>query len=631
MDSRVALRKVAVFALALMVVSSVAISGVGPVDDDFSPVEEAEAFALSATILIGAGVSVAAGSVATCYITDCHVTEEDIEEIQEDEAAQQEADLAASVKSKRDSSQRFRTGIHNFLQDGRTMASIHAKTEIVRMVNNGTTDPSTIENAVNDTIADYYAVRERNLISQYNSHIYQTQYVVNSSHNDSGVSNHVAYISNETTDAHPSTNYDPAVLWNISLHQQRNYTLTNGTNVSAAYLGVTYDDYFTNSGGHHNYNYTYYGLHHTNLTGPGGETAIDRPVRVSNVSHPDVDRNVSGAEVLNVTAYENNLDEIENASTAMQANYDESFVSTVTGAYAAGDINVSEVLNPEILAGSYAADYNQTGDSIYKWANLAMLGLDSPDLENVSYMNVSYNKPVNLTHVTLDFSGTPGSSEYTLSVLGPEVGSRSWTVDGAESIRIPAPREAIITISNGSSSASFDARPNVVTRYAEDGESITVDGLTATVTEVSATDRRTDAGMLFARDAPDGGFNVSETYNASNMSTAVFFSPKSRDGGVLRITGEFSIVSAVNDAGENVSVVDTESYNYQTKNASALIEQLKQIEDFRETVENATDDPTSGGLSGGFLSDFGLPSNPGAQLIILLIGGLAAASVLRRP
>jgi VCBS repeat-containing protein len=86
---------------------------------------------------------------------------------------------------------------------------------------------------------------------------------------------------------------------------------------------------------------------------------------------------------------------------------------------------------------------------------------------------------------------------------------------------------------------------------------------------------------------------------------------------VLRITGEFAITNAVNDAGENVSVVDTESYNYQTKNASALIEQLKQIEDFRETVENATDDPTGGGFAIN-IPGLGNVGAPGLGLIALL-------------
>jgi len=501
-----------------------------------------------------------------------------------------------------------------------------AKARIVEAINNGTTDTNTIQSEVNQTIEDYYSVREQNLISQYNSDMFQIEYAINTSLNDSGLNDRLVNLTTKENDNGMS---QVEILqlrsWDPSSSEDVNYTLVNGTKTTHRNIGANigmynyYHDEWTGyarNGSYGLYNWTYY-------KSSSSTDWYNSSIRVKNVSGPDIDRNISGSVVMNFTAYEQALGDIENAATQVKSNYDTSFVSSVVTSYNKGELNLSELLTPEQLAQDWATSYNQTGESIYKWANLAALGLDSPDLANVSYMNISYRKDVGQRHVTLNFSGSPTASTYDVTVIGPEVGTFTRSLNGSEDIRVPVGKEATVSVATDSDNATWDARPKPWMPYAHEGESKSVSGVTVTVEDHGPWDRRTEAGMLFAAESPSGGFQVGESYEASNWSS-VYFSPRGENTSIRQVVDDFTILNAVNDDGENLTVVKTRDYNYQTDNASDLKEQLRQLEELRKEIEKR-ETISGGGLLGNL---FG--GGAGASSGLILLALLGAALILLR-
>jgi hypothetical protein len=644
-------RRFATFLAALMVVTAgVGIASTGYLGDDaertaddLSLVQEADAFGIIAGVAaaaIGAGVVTAAYH----YLTDDSVSKEKAEEVESAETAQQKADMKSALISQRDSSQNFAKSTNNFVADSRSIASIKAKTRIVEMLNNGTTDTSTISTEVNETIEDYYAVRENNLIAQYQTHLEQLNYTVTVMNNDSSITDDFLYPGSDYAAGDTGGPDGENIVVNSCCGGGYNFssmtndsttlTLTNGSTVDVTLLDITYAhwSYSTNANGIvNNFNdRTYYGLNNSVdnwVSGVSFSTIAVRSIIDSNVT------DTGPKTVFNLTLYQNARSDIQAAASDMKANYNKSFITQVAGSYSAGEINTSDLLSPEALASEWSTKYNQTGESVYRWASLSALGLDIPDLVNTSYINLSYEKYTGDRHAVLNISGTSSASDITIDTLGGEVGANQYVVDAPTSgnstmVRIPAERNTTITISNDTGSVAFDSRPagKPWLPYVTSGESKTLGGTTITVKDTTKREVVTEPGMIFAQEGPDNGFNVSETYNATSMNGTVYFSPRGENESLQSVKGEFVIKEAFDDDGNSISTLKLRNYNYQTTNVSAIGEQLHALTDFRETVEKH--EPTITGGGGLFNLDWNKPFQ-GRSLVVIVLVGLAALAVVK--
>lgn len=644
-------RRFATFLVALMVVTAgVGIASTGYLGDDaertaddLSLVQEADAFGIIAGVAaaaIGAGVATAAYH----YLTDDSVSKEKAEEVEAAETAQQKADMKSSLISQRDSSQNFAKSTNNFVADSRSIASIKAKTRIVEMLNNGTTDTSTISTEVNETIEDYYAVRENNLIAQYQTHLEQLNYTVNVMNNDSSIADDFLYPGSDYAAGDTGGPDGENIVVNSCCGGGHNFTsmtndsttltLTNGSTVDVTVLNITYAQwmYDTNANGIVNFDHdsTYYGLNNPVdqwASGASFSTIDVRSITDSNVT------DTGPKTAFNLTHYLNARSNIQAAASDMKANYNQSFITQVAGSYSAGEINTSDLLSPEALASEWSTKYNQTGESVYRWASLSALGLDTPDLVNTSYINLSYEKYTGDRHAVLNISGTSSASNITIDTLGGEVGANQYVVDAPTSgnstmVRIPAERNTTITISNDTGSVAFDSRPagKPWLPYVTSGESKTLGGTTITVKDTTEREIVTEPGMIFAQEGPDNGFNVSETYNATSMNGTVYFSPRGENESLQSVKGEFVIKEAFDDDGNSISTLNLRNYNYQTTNVSAIGEQLHALTDFRETVEEH--EPTITGGGGLFNLDWSKPFQ-GRSLVVIVLVGLAALAVVK--
>jgi hypothetical protein len=134
--------------------------------------------------------------------------------------------------------------------------------------------------------------------------------------------------------------------------------------------------------------------------------------------------------------------------------------------------------------------------------------------------------------------------------------------------------------------------------------------------------------MLFARNPPNGKWEVGKTYNPKNISGPVQFA--SKDGSLRELEEPFTLDSATDKSGASRSTVETKDYNYRTANTSETREKYNRLLGLTGELQQRSESVESeggggGGSSGGSLPDwltqsfFGIPVWVFAALFLLAL------------
>lgn len=588
-------------------------TGLNDTLDDASPVSDAEAcggLCVGTALVIG---SLALGAVAGSQLDDDGISRETLQKIKSAETLQQKTDLHALADSSNQSAVEYRTQLSNSLLNSRSIASMEAKRAALKLLNNGTKNATKVRNAMHEAIEDYYAVYQHNLITKFSSHSAQIGYILEAAHNDSGISNTFVDPASFYTDVPGGAGVSGEQSENFYGVGNTTVELVNGESVNetviqwhlhaeAYYDGGSngYADAIVNVGFGSNASIN------PQITADGTNTystiRLENPFMVQAVSGSDEASQYPESVALDARAYNQSMADILGQIDQMEANYNLSFAQELVAGYKAGTLNASDIVTPEMLARDFSTSYNETGASIYQWASLASMGLDSPDLANTSYMEVNYYKSTPVRYVTLTANGTPSApTPYNISVGGEVVGQLFEDANDT-SARVPIPVDV-----NNSKIGDQPPTVNIVTygglstawgsQEVDAGETLQVEGVNITASKPGRYKRVTEKGMLFARNAPNGTWEVGETYNASTIPGTEFFAPAGKYTRVTRMSGNFTIEQIVTDSGSTVTNLSTRDYNYQTSNASEYVSQLQSLEDVRKDAESR--EPTVGGGSGG--------------------------------
>lgn len=560
-------------------------TGLNDTLDDASPVSDADACG---------GVCVTAVAVGSVMIYETFldndgggVPKQKVEKIQSLEAQQQKLDLHALAVSAHENAEQFRNTMSNGLLESRSIASMKAKKVALEMLNNGTHNATKLTNAMHESINDYYAVRERNMIAAAQAQTAQLQYIVNASRNDSNIRS--PFLDTWWIDRFDfgwATEFE-------TIHD--NVTLVNGTTVNVTQL------YSKDS--HSQYT-------HQAVVGPGGyeKTSFrhlegDEQETLSvQVDGPNESLSAPETVVYNYKSWGLLRNDIQQQAEQMRTNYNISFAQQLIDGWRTGKLTSSDIVTPEMLAQDYSTAYNKTGASVYQWASLASMGLDSPDIANVSHMTVDYIKSTDLRYVTLTPSGNlTALAPVNLSVGGEQVATLVDENGTKHSVRVPIPLDTNESkLGNQPPTVTLSTYDGFKQQWSsarvENGETTTIEGLDVTASKAGHFLRVTESGMLFARNAPNGTWQTGTTYNASTISGTEFFAPAGKFTRITRMSGNFTIQKIVTDSGESVGNISTRNYNYQTANASEFTSQLQALEDIRKDTESR--EPTVGGGSG---------------------------------
>lgn len=581
------------------------------------PVEACGGICIGA-VAVGAA---AAGTAAGAWLNG-GVDREDVEEVIDAEIKQQRIDLSQSARATQQGADTFITQQNNTITDSRAIASQKAKAKLARMLNNGTTDPQTLSNAVNQTIDDYYSRTQQTLLVQQRAHLAQMAYIRNTTNADVDMDS-ILRMENLKQDTYEGFLSSPGDSF-----PKKEMTLVNGSSTTrravvaqaqdGSYLytldwsGV-YGNYYWESASINSSNYL------TSLGSRasfGAEFAMNaKAISTSNDSLKAQPESI----VYRDFQYAKLWVEMDEAATQMKNNYDLNYVDSVAAQYQAGEIESSDLVSPEVLANEWGTSYNQTGDSIYKWANYVALGLEAPDLNKTDSITVQYNRDPDIRTVKLEATTAGSETPLNATLTFPDGNQTKRTLVDENGTSTPATLE--IPESDGPAYKDIDisfTTPSSGTTvpFSPDGTTTSVGD--HTVTQSTVTSKQvTERGLLFAPNAP-AEWESGTTYSTNNLGTVYFARTEAPLGDeIVPVDGSFTVQNITTESGAQVDNITTRNYNKQTADASEFVNQTQNAKKVRVVVEtNEPDLSGGGGLFGGF-SLFGLPG----PMVLVLIGG----------
>lgn len=258
------------------------------------------------------------------------------------------------------------TSFENYLDDTSSIALMEGKNAYIRALNNGSNKTVAL-GAADDAIEEYYAVKQRNLISSWETNVELYTSAQKTGANTTGMTAKFVGPANENLEYYETELADP---WNESL------TLLNGTTVDYVALNGRIEQGGSSQSG-------------TIIELTSGERSFDGE-QYSAFAVEAANSSLENLEFWNFAQYESRWSEIGTQSTDVKAQI-ETFVNNTFDSYQQGDINSTELVDPYLGARDYSAE---NASQFQSWAlrSLTALGLDSPDnLSSVGRMNVSAN------------------------------------------------------------------------------------------------------------------------------------------------------------------------------------------------------------------------------------------------
>lgn len=353
------------------------------------------------------------------------------------------ADIYASGLALADMQQGQQVALGNNLEYSRTVVRASAKAEALRQFQNGSNE-SVAMAAVNDTIEEYYATLQANLLETHEAQLAQVEYNLNAE-NQEGVN--VLWFEGSNNNLEPwGEQLDLA--WSLSsgsdgLAAWQNYStsLVNGTTVN--YTGFTQE-----GGGEYEFLDT-----------------VDDTAEIG-VSPDQNEANVYLA--YDGEYYKESWNEIESLTTGVKSNAS-TYVSNLYATYDNySDMNISEVIDPLTMAQEFNTNLNTTGSYGWQAAEIGLTGIEGSVNESftIQYTPFSNHTPVNMpanlnvtsepsyryqTGQTVNISGTFFTSWAPSSTNGSFVTGTTYNTSNANS-----PVMFIVQTQNGTHTAELD-------------------------------------------------------------------------------------------------------------------------------------------------------------------------------
>lgn len=349
----------------VLLVGAAAFGGVaGP---GTSPVGSAEAQPL-------AGCAVAQyGPVVVSDVTGLFCNEPDTDTLEGIDAQETKKSIYDQASIQKQNNNFVNTAYSNYLNDTQSIALMEGKNAYIRALENGSAE-AVARNHATEAVADYYATKQKNLISLWNTTITVLDSSFQTAKNTTGISNDYVYLL--IKDGVGSIN--EATIQGFYTNKAQ---LVNGNTVDHRVVESKYDGSAVNT------TITY-------PNGPSGDSVLGFRVRPPNDNYDTL----NFLDPRDVTSRWN---EIETQNDEVQSQLD-AFVNNTYSSYQQGEINSSDLVDPYLGA----RDYDSKNSSSWTLRTLSSLGVAPPeDLSNVGRMNVSVG---NVTYTgTLMSDGTP--------------------------------------------------------------------------------------------------------------------------------------------------------------------------------------------------------------------------------
>lgn len=303
--------------------------------------------------------------------------ESTIEDMKASDQNQSKVDIYSSATGLKSGSEAWEAPFNNYLNDTESVAWMKAEVAIAEAYEEGKAE-SQAKVAARQAIANYYAVKQKNLIEQFNVTLSQTQVLAEQANQEGlgsyqqggdGVKTGFINIPEGPSDGDGSTTYVGEV--------NRTVTLVNGNTTGA--MAIEFDD----SDAHSNPMYV-----SVNTKSTMTQTNPDYK-KYFRVEAPD-----SNYDPLNFFYYGRYTDKwnrIQTKNTNLQDEV-EVFVNATWDDYQNGEISASDVISRNTAMYEYGVRSGSENETLYNSvAGLALAGFDVPNLNNSGTMTIQYD------------------------------------------------------------------------------------------------------------------------------------------------------------------------------------------------------------------------------------------------
>ncbi|MFC7077896.1 hypothetical protein [Haloarcula halophila] len=306
------------------------------------------------------------------------------------DAQQVKTDIYSSATAVKSSTENYHTTQNNHLQDTATKARILGKQAYIRALNNGSSE-SVARLEAKDAVQDYYATKQKNIISQWETQVIHGKGLASVAKNESEISdNYASRIAGEWQGSLSHPTPVPVGYGDTTT----SITLANGETMSVLALDVRVS-YKTPVSTTEWDNKTVGPTTTSWVIEPQGDSVV---VKGAEVKRPNSDYN--NLRYIDFDTYANLWSEIESQNTQIQNEMD-TLVNNTYDSYQSGDINNSDLYDP------YVSASRSPGDDFQTWVagQLVMSGQGVPD-------NFSTLGAFNIT--------TENGNQYTGILTSPE-------------------------------------------------------------------------------------------------------------------------------------------------------------------------------------------------------------------
>ncbi|WP_239640680.1 hypothetical protein [Haloferax denitrificans] len=309
-----------------------------------------------------------------------------VEELQELDGEQEELDIYNAALQQRSETEVWSTTYDNYVNDTESVAWMKAQVAVAEAYENGSSE-AVARSRARQAIADYYAVKQVNLLEKWNVTASSWDTLRGIAENETNVS--ADFVHWDWQDGSDSTG--PFTYLGTSSHT---YSLVNGSTEDT--IALRFDPEGSNA----------HGLSPVN---PRDDTTFDH-IRALEVNAPN--SNYERIEYADPLDYANRLDKINTLNSNLQAESD-NFVNATYDDFASGQINSSDVISANTAMFEYGSVSENDSQGFYRSvAALSTMGFATPNMSTSGMMNVSY-----------------GGQTYQGLVLAREAPGGSWAAN----------------------------------------------------------------------------------------------------------------------------------------------------------------------------------------------------------
>ncbi|NIC01079.1 hypothetical protein [Halobacterium sp. R2-5] len=326
-------------------------------------------------VALGAGIVVGA---AAYYTYDNYIKNEpttDSDALQKTDAEETEKEIYDQASIQDENSELTSTAYANYLNDTESIALMEGKNAYIRALENGSSE-SVARNRAREAVADYYAVKQQNVIAAWNISVTVTDSARTTANNTTGVNS--SYIGFDGEYTQDSNNEEHEIGWGTGTET---ISLVNSTDETIQYALI--DPNGTHLSGTTDYNFTAEKISLT--TGYYEHTDSYGTMRVRGFGVEPPNDNFEYLQYLNLNNTADRWAEIEQQNDEVQSQLD-TFVNNTYDSYQQGEINESELVDPYLGAREYDPETSDT----WTLRTLSAMSIDAPqNLSNLGRMNVT--------------------------------------------------------------------------------------------------------------------------------------------------------------------------------------------------------------------------------------------------